>query len=205
MIASVVIHDANAEFRRHEAGLWRARTEPICIAPPIIAVNLSGAQFKLSSDLDRVVAKNLARFNVPANQLELELTETVLMETTQKHSDALDRLRRIGVRITIDDFGTGYSSLDYLRSFRVSRLKIDRRFINDVTANPDDATIVRATVSLAYSLGIEVVAEGVETAEQRNFLISAGCELAQGYYFGKPVPTAMASELLHQNLQLAAV
>jgi diguanylate cyclase (GGDEF)-like protein/PAS domain S-box-containing protein len=175
------------------------------IAPPIIAVNLSGAQFKLSSDLNRVVAKNLARFNVPPNQLELELTETVLMETTQKHSDALDRLRRIGVRITIDDFGTGYSSLDYLRSFRVSRLKIDRRFINDVTANPDDAIIVRATVGLAHALGIEVVAEGVETAEQRSFLISAGCELAQGYYFGKPVPTAMASELLHQNLQLAAV
>jgi EAL domain-containing protein (putative c-di-GMP-specific phosphodiesterase class I) len=92
-----------------------------------------------------------------------------------------------------------------LRSFRVSRLKIDRRFINDVTANPDDAIIVRATVGLAHALGIEVVAEGVETAEQRNFLISAGCELAQGYYFGKPVPTAMASELLHQNLQLAAV
>ena len=175
------------------------------IAPPIIAVNLSGAQFKLSSDLDRVVAKNLDRFNVPPNQLELELTETVLMETTQKHSDALDRLRRIGVRITIDDFGTGYSSLDYLRSFRVSRLKIDRRFINDVTANPDDAIIVRATVGLAHALGIEVVAEGVETAEQRSFLMSAGCELAQGYYFGKPVPEAMTSAMLRQNSQLAAV
>ena len=82
------------------------------IAPPIVAVNLSGAQFKLSADIDRIVAKNLTRFNVPPNQLELELTETVLMETTQKHGDALGRLRRIGVQITIDDFGTGYSSLD---------------------------------------------------------------------------------------------
>jgi EAL domain-containing protein (putative c-di-GMP-specific phosphodiesterase class I) len=91
------------------------------IAPPVVAVNLSGAQFKLSPDLDRIVAKNLARFGVSPNQLESELTESVLMETTQKHSDALYRLRRIGVRITIDDFGTGYSSLDYLRSFRGCR------------------------------------------------------------------------------------
>ena len=174
------------------------------IAPPIVAVNLSAAQFKLASDLDRVVAKNLVRFNVSPNQLELELTETVLMETTQKHSDALDRLRRIGARITIDDFGTGYSSLDYLRSFRVSRLKIDRRFINDVCKNPDDATIVRVTVNLANALGIEVVAEGVETAAQKDFLISTGCKLGQGFYFGQPVPEATASKLLRQDLQRAA-
>ncbi len=175
------------------------------IAPPIVAVNLSGAQFKLSADIDRIVAKNLTRFNVPPNQLELELTETVLMETTQKHGDTLGRLRRIGVRITIDDFGTGYSSLDYLRSFRVSRLKIDRRFINGVTTNPDDATIVRATVSLAHALGIEVVAEGVELVDQKDFLISAGCKFAQGYLFGKPVPEAKTSELLRHNRLLAAV
>jgi EAL domain-containing protein (putative c-di-GMP-specific phosphodiesterase class I) len=127
------------------------------------------------------------------------------METTQKHSEALDRLRKIGVRITIDDFGTGYSSLDYLRSFHVSRLKIDRRFICDVTTDPDDATIVRATVSLAHALGIEVVAEGVETAKQKSFLISAGCKLAQGYYFGKPMPAERASECLRENLRLAPV
>jgi EAL domain-containing protein (putative c-di-GMP-specific phosphodiesterase class I) len=109
------------------------------------------------------------------------------------------------VRLAIDDFGTGYSSLDYLRSFRVSRLKIDRRFISDVTVNADDAAIVRATIGLAHELGIEVIAEGVETAGQRDFLISAGCKLAQGYYFGKPMPTAAASELLRQNFQIAAV
>jgi diguanylate cyclase (GGDEF)-like protein len=189
-----------------EQACWQIRAwSDLGIAPPVVAVNLSGAQFKLSPDLDPMVAKNLARFGVSPNQLELELTESVLMKTTQKHSDALDRLRRISVRITIDDFGTGYSSLDYLRSFRVSRLKIDHRFINDVGTNPDDATIVRVTVNLAYALGIEVVAEGVETADQRNFLISADCKLAQGYYFGKPVPEAMASELLRKNLQLVAV
>ena len=109
------------------------------------------------------------------------------------------------MRLAIDDFGTGYSSLDYLRSFRVSRLKIDRRFINDVTTSADNAAIVRATIRLAHELGIEVMAEGVETAGQRDFLISAACKFAQGYYFGKPMPTGAATELLRQNFQFAAV
>ncbi len=100
---------------------------------------------------------------------------------------------------------TSSALLDYLRSFRVSRLKIDRRFINDVTTNPDDAAIVRATIGLAHELGIEVIAEGVETAGQRDFLVSAGCKFAQGYYFGKPMPAAAASELLRQDFQFAAV
>ena len=122
------------------------------------------------------------------------------METTQKHSEAFQRLRRIGVRLAIDDFGTGYSSLDYLRSFRVSRLKIDRRFVEGVTTSPDDAKIVRATISLAHELGIQVVAEGVQTPEQRRFLISAGCKLAQGNLLGEPMPAHRATELLRQML-----
>ena len=109
------------------------------------------------------------------------------------------------MRLAIDDFGTGYSSLDYLRSFRVSRLKIDRRFIEDVTTSVDDAAIVRATIGLAHELGIEVIAEGVETSGQRDFLVSAGCDFAQGYYFGKPAPAAAASELLRQSFQFSAV
>ena len=175
------------------------------IAPPTVAVNLSSAQFKLASHLDKIVIENLARYNIPAKQLELELTESVLLETTQRHADAFSRLRKIGVRLAIDDFGTGYSSLEYIRSFRVSRLKIDQRFIKDVTTSADGAAIVRATIGLAHELGIEVIAEGVETASQRNFLISAGCRLAQGFYFGKPVPEAEARKLLYQNLQRAAV
>jgi diguanylate cyclase (GGDEF)-like protein/PAS domain S-box-containing protein len=171
----------------------------LAIAPPTVAVNLSGVQFKLGSQIDQIVTENLTRYNVAPERLELELTESVLMETTQRYAEAFNRLRKIGVRLAIDDFGTGYSSLDYLRSFRVSRLKIDRCFINDVTTNADDAAIVRATIGLAHELGIEVIAEGVETAGQRDFLISAGCKLAQGYYFGKPMPTAAASELLHQG------
>ena len=96
------------------------------VAPPIVGVNLSGAQFKLASQLDQIVAENLARYSIAPERLELELTESVLIETTQRHGEAFERLRKIGVRLAIDDFGTGYSSLDYLRSFRVSRLKIDR-------------------------------------------------------------------------------
>ena len=96
------------------------------IAPPIVGVNLSGAQFKLASQLDQIVAENLARYGIAPERLELEITESVLIETTQRHGEAFERLRKIGVRLAIDDFGTGYSSLDYLRSFHVSRLKIDR-------------------------------------------------------------------------------
>ena len=129
---------------------------------------------------------------------------SVLLETAQRHSEAFKRLQQIGVRLAIDDFGTGYSSLDYLRSFRVSRLKIDRRFVDDVTSNADDAAIVRATIGLAHALGIEVLAEGVETAAQRSFLLAAGCNVAQGFYFGRPVPAKAAAELLGRHRQLAA-
>lgn len=175
------------------------------IAPASVAVNLSAAQFRLESGLDRLVAENLAKYHVAPNQLELELTESVLMETTQKHRESFERLRGLGVRLAIDDFGTGYSSLDYLRSFCVSRLKIDRRFVEGITTDPNDATIVRATISLAHELGIEVVAEGVETAEQKQFLISAGCKVAQGYYLGEPMPVDRVTALLRKNVQFSAI
>jgi EAL domain-containing protein (putative c-di-GMP-specific phosphodiesterase class I) len=172
------------------------------VTPPVIAINLSGAQFKLATNIGRTVADAIARAGIGPEQLELELTETVLMETAQKHNEALTQLRRLGVRLTIDDFGTGYSSLDYLRSFQPSRLKIDRRFVDDVTTSTDDAAIVRAIIGLAGELGIEVVAEGVETAGQRDFLLSAGCRLAQGNYFSAPVPLQTATEMLRQHLKL---
>ena len=174
------------------------------IAPPLVAVNLSGAQFKLASQLDRVVIDNIERCRIPPGQLELELTESVLIETAERHSAVFMRLQQIGVRLAIDDFGTGYSSLDYLRSFHVARLKIERRFIEQVTSNADDAAIVRATIGLAHALGIEVLAEAVETAAQRGFLLAAGCKLAQGFYFGRPMPAKAAAELLSRDRQLAA-
>ena len=170
----------------------------LAIAPATVAINLSGAQFKLAGELDQIVKDKLVRYNVAPERLELELTESVLLEATQRRGEIFKRLRDIGVRIAIDDFGAGYSSLDYLRAFRVSRLKIDQRFIADVTTNADDAAIVRAVIGLARELSIEVIAEGVETAAQRDFLIAAGCRLAQGYHFGKPMPAAAASELLRR-------
>jgi diguanylate cyclase (GGDEF)-like protein/PAS domain S-box-containing protein len=173
-----------------------ARWREVPGKPPLVAVNLSGVQFKLVAHLDQIVIENLTRHRLPPDCLELELTESVLLETTQRHGKALERLRQVGVRLAIDDFGTGYSSLDYLRAFHVSRLKIDRRFIDDVIGNADDRAITRATIGLAHALGIEVVAEGVETAAQRDFLLEAGCRLAQGFLFGKPMPAAKATALL---------
>jgi EAL domain-containing protein (putative c-di-GMP-specific phosphodiesterase class I) len=154
----------------------------LAIAPPTVAVNLSGTQFKLASQLDQIVTENLTRYNIAPERLELELTESVLLETTQRHGETFQRLRQIGVRLAIDDFGTGYSSLDYLRSFRVSRMKIDRRFINDVTTSADNAAIVRATIRLAHELGIEVMAEGVETAG-RGFLDLGRLQARAGLLF----------------------
>jgi diguanylate cyclase (GGDEF)-like protein/PAS domain S-box-containing protein len=180
-----------------------ARWRDNLIMPPLVAVNLSGAQFKLAAHLDQIVIDNLARYDVAPDCLELELTESVLLETTKRHSEALERLRRAGVRLAIDDFGTGYSSLDYLRAYHVSRLKIDRRFIDDVTSNADNGAITRATIGLAHALSIDVVAEGVETPAQRDFLLKAGCTLAQGYLFGKPMPAEQASALLRRH-ELAA-
>ena len=174
------------------------------IAPQVVAANVSAGQFKLADNLDRVVAAALSECGIAADRLELELTKSVLMEATQRHTDELERLRRIGVRLAIDDFGTGYSSLDYLRSFRVARLKIDRRFVDGVTTSADDATIVRAVIGLARALGVEAVAEGVETAEQRAFLISAGCRFAQGYLFGRPMRPAAATALLRRQARLQA-
>jgi diguanylate cyclase (GGDEF)-like protein/PAS domain S-box-containing protein len=169
------------------------------IAPASVAVNLSAAQFRLASALDRTVAESLARYRVAPDQLELELTESVLMETTQRHTDTFERLRRLGVRLAIDDFGTGYSSFDYLRSFHVLRLKIDRRFVEGVTETPDDAKIVRAIIALAHELDIEVVAKGVQSAEQRQFLMSAGCRLAQGNYLSEALPVERVTALLRKN------
>ncbi len=182
-----------------------ARWRDTLINAPLVAVNLSGAQFKLAAHLDRIVIDNLARHHVPPDCLEIELTEAVLLETMRRHGKVLERLRQAGVRIAIDDFGTGYSSLDDLRALHISRLKIDRRFIANMTSNADDGAITNATIGLASALAIEVVAEGVETPAQRDFLLKAGCTLAQGFLFGKPMPAGEASRLLQQKLQFAAI
>jgi diguanylate cyclase (GGDEF)-like protein len=166
------------------------------IAPKLIAVNVSALQFKVSSDLERNVADSLAKHGLPPELLELELTESVLMEAAQQHSDCFDRLRRLGVRIAIDDFGTGYSSLHYLTTYRVNQVKIAQQLVSRVDSDSRNATVVRAAVRLARDLGIGCIAEGVESEAQAEFLLSAGCGYAQGFYFSRPVNAKRAAELL---------
>jgi EAL domain-containing protein (putative c-di-GMP-specific phosphodiesterase class I) len=170
------------------------------IMPAVVGVNLSGAQFKLASQLDRIVADRLRHYNIAPERLELELVESVLIEIVQRHSESLARLRKSGVQLAVQNFGSGYSSLDYLRQFRVARLKIDQRFVRQAPTCPDDAAVVRAAVGLARELGIPVVAaDGVETKEQRDFLIAAGCKIAQGHFFGTPAPAAAVTDLLRRS------
>ena len=182
-----------------QIGLWRDQG----VAAPLVAVNISAAQFKGAADLDRIVAGSLARFGVAPCALELELTESVLMETTQKHKGAIERLRRLGVRLAIDDFGTGFSSMSYLRQFPFDRIKIDKSFIDDVAAQNQGARIVRAIVTLAGGLGMSTIAEGVESAAQVDKLRELGCDQIQGYIFSTPRPAAEVAGLLEQKLDLA--
>ena len=157
------------------------------IEPPVIAVNVSGAQFKRPVELEKDIAVVLAETGLPPQLLEIELTETFLMETSRDQGDVLVRLRESGIRVAIDDFGTGYSSLDYLRRYPVDRLKIAQAFVEKITCEAGSATIVRATIALARELGLVTIAEGVETAEQFELLKSWGCSQMQGYYFARPL------------------
>ena len=164
--------------------------------PKLVAVNCSAVQFKGSSDLEHDVAASLGKWGIAPGMIEIELTESVLMEVTQEHSDRFERLRKLGVRIAIDDFGTGYSSLNYLTTYPVQRLKIAQQLVFGVDTDSRSATVVRTAIRLAHELGIEIIAEGVETEAQAKFLVSAGCKHGQGYYFSRPVNAERATELL---------
>jgi diguanylate cyclase (GGDEF)-like protein len=166
------------------------------IAPQTIAVNVSGMQIKRLDELVRDIAGSLAKWRIDPAAVEVELTETVLMEASQKHFDALGRLREMGLHIAIDDFGTGYSSLKYLTVFPVSRLKIAQDLVFHVTDELRNAAVVKAAIRLAHELHIEVIAEGVETEAQAQFLLAAGCDNAQGYYYSRPVSAEAATALL---------
>jgi diguanylate cyclase (GGDEF)-like protein len=155
--------------------------------PLRIAVNLSAQQFKQKS-LVTTVREALAAAGLDPGYLELELTESAVMHDAESSIQVLRQLSDLGVRISVDDFGTGYSSLSYLRRLPLDKLKIDRSFIREVAASRDDAEIVRAIVSLAHSLHLKVIAEGVETAEQLTFLRGLGCDQYQGFHCSPPVP-----------------
>ncbi|MBI5379487.1 MAG: EAL domain-containing protein, partial [Nitrospirae bacterium] len=187
-----VLRAACAQNRAwHEAGI-----------PPIpVAVNLSARQFKQQEFAERVT-KVIEETRLDPKYLELELTESLLMEHAEETLALLRRLNERGIRLMIDDFGTGYSSLSYLKRLPVHALKIDRSFVRDLTMDPDDAAIARTIIAMAQSLKLLVVAEGVETEGQLAFLSKHRCDEMQGYLFSPPLPVAEATRLLLEGRSL---
>jgi len=163
-----------------------------------MAVNLSTVQLH-HAELPRVVNNLMQIYRLPPRSLELEVTETGLMEDISTAAQHLLSLRRSGALIAIDDFGTGYSSLSYLKSLPLDKIKIDKSFVQDLLDDDDDATIVRAIIQLGKSLGMQVIAEGVETAEQEAYIISEGCHEGQGYHYSKPLPARELAAYLKQS------
>lgn len=169
--------------------------------PPIsVAVNLSAVQFQ-QEDLAGSVEQVLKETGVDPNRLELELTESVVMQDARKADNILSRISRIGIKLAIDDFGTGYSSLSYLKRFAVDRLKIDQSFVRDMTHNYDDAEIAQAIINLGHTLGLEIVSEGVETKEQLELLKKQGCDIIQGYYISRPMPADELPAFLQKKIE----
>ena len=166
-----------------QAAEWQVAGSP----PITIAVNLSAVQFK-HGDLLAVVSRALAAAPLPPSCLELELTESILIEDVETALKTLADLKALGVKLSIDDFGTGYSSLSYLKRFDVDKLKIDQSFVRDISANPNDAAIVHAIVQMARSLGLKTIAEGVENQHVIDCLRSHDCDEVQGYHLARPMP-----------------
>jgi diguanylate cyclase (GGDEF)-like protein len=171
--------------------------------PPLrVAVNLSAVQFR-DGNLLHMIAEALAAADLEPRFLEVEITESALMSDPEESVKILEQLSRMGVVVSVDDFGTGYSSMSYLRRFPIDKLKIDRSFVNELLARADDASIVRGIVSLAHSLRLKVVAEGVETSEQLELLRTLGCDQYQGFCFSPAVPPAKFAELLVESRKKA--
>jgi EAL domain-containing protein (putative c-di-GMP-specific phosphodiesterase class I) len=160
-----------------------------------ISVNLSPLQFS-KGNLVSTVLSALASSGLPAARLELEITESVLLEKSERNIAILNQLRDLGVRISMDDFGTGYSSIGYLRSFQFDKIKIDQSFVRDLLVDEGSLAIVRAIAGLGVSFGMTTTAEGVETEEQKRCLNLEGCIEVQGYLYSKPVPAHEITELL---------
>ena len=164
-----------------------------------MAVNISSVEFRDDDFLESVFAA-LKDIGLDPQSLELELTESVLMKRAESAAVVLKKLRARGVQVAVDDFGTGYSSLSYLRKFPIDALKIDQSFVRQITSTPDDVTIVTAIISMARSLNLRVVAEGVETKHERLFLKAHQCDEAQGYLFSRPVSAEEFAGLLKSGI-----
>ncbi|MET3826654.1 diguanylate cyclase (GGDEF)-like protein [Sphingomonas sp. PvP055] len=180
----------------HDAACWPENVK--------IAVNLSAVQFK-SGTLPALVARALRDSGLDPRRLELEITESVMLEDTASVITQLKEIKRLGVLISLDDFGTGYSSLSHIRNFPFDRVKIDQSFVRELGTNSDSLAIVRAVTGLCSSLGIMSIAEGVETLDQLNILAAEKCDSAQGYYYSRPVPLAETGPFVSRMAALHAV
>ncbi len=180
---------AIGEWVLHEACRQAAAWQHAGLRPLVLAVNLSAVQFRGGS-VEETVLQALAASGLRPEYLELELTETILIQNVEQVMASVRRLKQLGVKLSIDDFGTGYSSLSYLKRFDIDKLKIDQSFIRDLASDPDDAAIVRAIIQMAHSLDVRAIAEGVETSDMLLQLRAFGCDEAQGYHFARPMPAA---------------
>jgi EAL domain-containing protein (putative c-di-GMP-specific phosphodiesterase class I) len=178
-----------------QAKLWHA-THPSLL----VSVNLSGRQIQQPDELIEMVSQVLTKTGVDPGVIQLEITESVLMDDTRANISTLNRLKALGVRLAIDDFGTGYSSLSYLKWFPVDSIKIDRAFISGIATDIENRAVVKAVLGLGSDLALSVVAEGVENTEELDHLSSLGCRFTQGYYFARPMPSTEANKLLDQGL-----
>ena len=169
--------------------------QEIYLEPHRVSVNLSACQFK-QKNIVEIIDKVIANTGLNADYLELEITESVLVEDIEQAIIILNKLKSKGISIALDDFGTGYSSLSYLNRLPLDTLKIDRSFITNIVSNSDNAAISKAIIALAQSLELNVTAEGVETKAQLNYLQEQGCNEVQGYYFSKPLPSEDLQDLL---------
>jgi EAL domain-containing protein (putative c-di-GMP-specific phosphodiesterase class I) len=174
-----------------QAAEWRRAGMP----PIAVAVNISAQQLYAASFLDGL-RDVLLEHRLDPDAIELEVTESVMMQRTQQVADVLNAIRTLGVPLSVDDFGTGYSSLAYLKRLPIHSLKIDRSFVHDVPHDVDDVIIVRAIIALAHNLRMQVVAEGVETGSQLDFLRGEGCDEIQGFLVSRPVPAEALTPLL---------
>jgi len=174
----------------NQSNLWKAAGR---ILPPI-SINVSAAELH-ESNFVRIVGTALADSGIPAGSIQFELTEGILLRNVKTSNAVIKDLKALGVNMAVDDFGTGYSSLSYLHQFAIDVLKIDQSFVQRITDNPDDLNLVGAIIAMAKKLKYRVVAEGVETEEQKAFLKAQGCDEGQGYLFSRPVPAEEFLEL----------
>ena len=186
-----VLEEACGQAKRWEE-------ERPCAPPATIEVNLSSRQL-VRRGLTRTIEEVLTRADIEAHRLALDLTETTLIKASEDNAQALDALKKMGIRLHLDDFGTGYSSLSYLKRFHVDRVNVDKSFVKGLGENATDTALVRMSVDLCHTMGVEVLAEGVETSEQAALLRDMGCDMGQGYYFAQPLLGEELAERLPQS------